>query len=389
VDDRPDYEATRGSYWRAIVRRRKVGIIIAAAVAVVAVVAAGLVVAGRGSRSADEAGAERSFTPAGETVEATLSVEPGGDQTPPPSSGPPNASVPDPEVPGAAGVTRAPVVAYRAAGWLCVSDENGVGGRQVVPSAAGAFALSPDGATLAYVDAASGELWLADVADAGAVFIGPAEADLPSWSPDSSWVAYTAPGPKVTRVGRAGGTKTVLFPGSMPSVSSVGSLVEGLSPAGEIVMWQDGAARRLRPAGVVTSVACGAAGAYYGTIAASGGEASVRLMTTAGDDRVLVATPAAPRAVTFGDLMLSPDGSWLAYAERSDDGYSRMYAVPSAGGAPSELCIRRDCYPLRWTADGSALLFIEGNAFQGDPTALMRVRPDGGSRRLLLSGVER
>ena len=107
------------------------------------------------------------------------------------------------------------------------------------------------------------------------------------------------------------------------------------------------------------------------------------------DERVLIQSPDSERAVTFGDLTLSPNASQLVFAERSDDGFSRMFAVPARGGERASLCVRRDCYPLRWTGDGAAVLFIEGNAFQGDPTALMRVDPSGTSRRLLIDGAGR
>ena len=76
----------------------------------------------------------------------------------------------------------------------------------------------------------------------------------------------------------------------------------------------------------------------------------------------------------------------LLYAAESDDGYSRMWLVPTAGGTPFALSSRRDNYPLQWSVSGKEILFIEGNAFQGESTALYHVSPTGSRRLLLVSG---
>lgn len=384
MGDGPEYEATRGSYWRSIENRRKAGIAAAIAVAVLGVAGTLAHSATRPPAGDEVAETTSTIIPAEETSETTVPV--------------PSYEQPDVEEPGAGGPVVAPppaapgyvpLVSYRRDGWLCVAAEDGTGERRVVASAAGVQTLAPDGSVLAFVDSGSGALAIADVASGAVVAVGPALQDPPSWSPDSGWLAYTAPGPKVMRVTRFGTSTTEAFAGSMPSVSVRDAAVVGLAPSGEVVVWRAGSVTKVRGSGTVTGLATDGATIYYGAMAA-GGAVSLRAMgTDGGGDRTLVASPDSARAVTFGELMLAPDASRLVFAERSDDGFSMMFSVPVAGGSATTLCVRRDCYPLRWTADSGSVLFIEGNSFQGDPTALMRVAPSGTSRRLLVNGADR
>jgi Tol biopolymer transport system component len=90
--------------------------------------------------------------------------------------------------------------------------------------------------------------------------------------------------------------------------------------------------------------------------------------------------------VAFAGLTLSPDGKWLVYAETGDDGYSRLFAVPAAGGAPVTLSPRYDGYALSWSADGTELFFVEGNAIQGEATRVSAVHPDGTAHRIVVEG---
>jgi len=103
--------------------------------------------------------------------------------------------------------------------------------------------------------------------------------------------------------------------------------------------------------------------------------------------RRIVGKPQTERPFGYASLMLSPDGQRLLYAEAGDDGYSRASIVPVAGGTPVLLTVRRDTYPLGWSADGNSVFFVEGNAFQGEPTALMSVRADGMGRRTVVAGA--
>ena len=104
--------------------------------------------------------------------------------------------------------------------------------------------------------------------------------------------------------------------------------------------------------------------------------------------RLVASGSAGALASTFGELMLSPDGSTLVYAADGDDGYSRIWYVPSGGGTPHEISGRRDGYVLRWSADSKGIYFIEGNDFQGQRTALYYTDLSNRNRRLLVSGAK-
>jgi hypothetical protein len=189
---------------------------------------------------------------------------------------------------------------------------------------------------------------------------------------------------------RDGSGSSALFPGSLPAVSTDGSVVVGATVAGEVAVSRGGAVSRFSAGGTITGLACDGSTVYYGALDPPSAAVALRAAGLDGSrGRTIVGAAAASRAVTFGDLLLAPDGGELVYAEHGDDGYSRMFAVAAGGGVPVSLCVRRDCYPLRWAADGQSVLFIEGNAFQGDATALMRVAPSGQSRRLLVDGAGR
>lgn len=382
----PEHEVEHVSYWRSIEHRRRIGIAAGLAVAVLGVAATLALSATRepdGERSTETS---RTIIPAEETTETTVTL-PSYDETPAAGTDAPDTVVTPPPTTAPPAV-RAPVVVYRRAGVFCIASEDGTGERQLAASTAGVYSLSPDGGALAFVDSAAETLIIVDTASGASVAVGPAAQDVPAWSPDSAWLVYTAAGPKVTRVERSGIGPKALFAGSMPAVSVADGTVVGLNASGEIVVVRGGSVSRLSAVGAVTGLATDGAAVYYGTIVPSDGSVTLRAVGMGGGGgRVLVACPEATRAVTFGNLLLSPDGSQLAFAERGDDGYSRLFSVPAGGGAAASLSVRRDCYPVRWSADGTDLLFIEGNAIQGDPTALMRVAPDGGSRRLLTDGA--
>ena len=388
MGDRPDYEVERGSYWRSVENRRKAGIAAAVAMAVLGVAATIALSAGRGPEDGSQDETSRTITPAEETSETTAPTA--GEDAPGEPGTTPGGSGQDGSSAGSGGSTpyvRAPVVAYRRNGALCVAAEDGTGERTVVTSADGVFSLSPDGSTIAVVETGSGTLSLVDVTSGAAVAVGPATQDTPSWAPDSAWLVYTAPGPAVMRVARSGSGAVQLFAGSLPSVSVADGTVVAAAVSGEMAVWHNGSLSLLPASGTITGLATNGTTVWCGSLSAEGG-ASLCTGTIGGSDRrVLIAAPQSTRAVTFSDLLLAPDGTQLLFAEHGDDGYSRMFVVPASGGSAEELSVRRDCYPLRWAADGGALLFIEGNAFQGDPTALMRVEPSGAARRLLVDGA--
>ena len=90
--------------------------------------------------------------------------------------------------------------------------------------------------------------------------------------------------------------------------------------------------------------------------------------------------------VSIGSLVMSPDGSWLAYAEQGDDHSARVYAIPAGGGAVVRISGRRDAYPLQW-AGADTLLLIEGNATQGEATSLVSAVVTSGVRKLIVEGA--
>ncbi|MBN2848278.1 MAG: hypothetical protein JXP72_07505 [Coriobacteriia bacterium] len=311
------------------------------------------------------------------SVEPTQGVEPGGGS---------RADTPEPS--GEPQPTRAPKVAYRRDGWVCVASEDGTGEQRLFESAEGRFSLSPDGGTLAVVDLESLYLTLVDVETEQATRVNQATQDTPAWSPDSAWLVYTEPGPRVRRVKRDGTDDVGLFAGKLPAVSIDGSRIVGVMPEGErVAIWEDTRMQRFSVDAPITGIAADADTVYVGTGPA---ETTPSLRAFATDGRVvatLVSAPDAERAVSFSDLMLCPNGATLAYAEHGDDGYSRLFTVATSGGAAVQRSLRRDCYPLSWSADCGAVLFIEGNALQGERTALARVTLADGIMSVLVEGA--
>jgi hypothetical protein len=294
-----------------------------------------------------------------------------------------------------------PLVAYRKSGAIWVADQDGTGSRQVVPSVAGKFALSPDGGTLAVIEESSSTatLSLVDVAGGKGTVVGTAVSQQPSWAPDSSYVVYTMADPSthdfdVERVSRDGSGRRQVGPGSGASVAPDGSIVAvsakhdvSVHPA---VVYSNGVQRLIGVKVIVNAVAplrdrviMADAGSFLGT---KRSPAIDSIGYDGSGQKVLVSRPSLAAAY-FGTIDPSPDGSWIAYTETGDDGYSRMFAVQPSGGRPVKLSILRDDYILGWTSDGSEILFIEGNQLQGEPTRLMAVRPDGSKRRVVIDGA--
>lgn len=378
-------------------RRRTV---IAACVAVVLVsagVAVALVVADRPAVSEEQR--PGGFTPAEPTAEPTHSVVPTyTGPAVPGAEGTPTAGVPaDGAVtpsPGAAVPLRAPVVAYRRDGWLCMTAEVDPAEKRLVRSSAGPFALSPDGVTLAWIDEASGRLGLTDTVRGVSVTVGPALASSqPSWAADSSRVVYTAPGPAAMRVRTDGTGAETLFDGTGAVCASSGGSIVGISATApdELVVWHGGGRTvRIGAGAPVAAVVADGARVYFATRPAVTERSRIRSIAPDGTDlRDLASASASVKPVMIDDLRLAPDGGTLAYVERGDDGYARVFTVRQDGGTPLPLPGRRDCLLVGWGADGKTLLVIEGNALQGEVTSLARVRPDGTARTVLIRGASR
>lgn len=178
--------------------------------------------------------------------------------------------------------------------------------------------------------------------------------------------------------------------GTMPAVSSDGTTIVAAAPPGHspaLAVWRDRAARHAVD-GPVSGAGCTSGRIYYGSGPDAAGAVALRSMAVDGKgDREEVAQPSSARAVSLGAICDSPDGSWICYSEQGDDGFSRVFVLPTAGGAATPVSGRRDTYPLGWSADSRALYLIDGNALQGDPTVLVSVTPADGLRRTLVEGV--
>jgi Tol biopolymer transport system component len=287
-------------------------------------------------------------------------------------------------------------VAFRRDGVIWVSSETGANARSVAVSTDGAFSLSPDGETIAVVDSASGILSVIAVASGATVVVGPASQSAPVWAPDSTWLVYradTGGRSDLLRGAREGGPPRPLGPGTSPSISPDGAWVYAVRPdsAGERHV-----ARIPAGGGTATDIPSGrsvigvsetganAFRVFFARPGAGGGSPTIGSMTPGGADvATLVKAPLSAPDVSFTSLRPSPDGGWLAYQESGDDGYSRLYCIRVAGGDPVRLWIRYDTYAIGWSADGSELLFAEGNTILGEASRVVAVHPDGTGRRVI------
>lgn len=297
---------------------------------------------------------------------------------------------------------RAPFVAYRKDSAVWVVRETGARSKRLFNSAAGPYALSPDGLTLAVVDSGSQTLSLIDVETGRQATVGSAVPERPGWAPDSSFVVYTSQvvgghDTNIVKVTRDGSQRTTLGPGSGGKVAADGSVV-GVASSGSttgtpIVYYSGGTARQLGSGvsvNAVTPLASRIVFADEGGLPMKGSSRPPSLRSipyTGGGTKTLVAKPVAGSGVFFGDVLGAPDSSWVVYTETGDDGYSRMFSIRPTGGTAVPLSPRRDDYIVGWSADASEILFIEGNALQGESTRLMAAHPDGSGRRIVVEGA--
>jgi len=303
---------------------------------------------------------------------------------------------------------RKPLIAYRLDAALWVSGEDGSNSLKLAAVPHGAFALSPDGVTLAYVDADSFVLQLVDVASGATTRVGPAEnADL-CWLPDSSSLLYTVKTTarsEVHQVLRDGRGDTSLGVGHSPRSTPDAT---GLAWISDAAFGQPGAIATLKfaaPSNVarlkapVASATCFGIDGVVATVGGASGTARVvtmkhdaELKIDGSSAREIVGAPKDARPVSYAHLCMSPGvggsaGRYLAYAEVGDDGYSHAYIYDSTTGRSVALTVRRDTYPLYWSADGKRLFFVEGNAFQGEQPNLMSVGADGMGRETVVTGA--
>lgn len=289
-------------------------------------------------------------------------------------------------------IQRAARIAYRSGGSVYVAAEDGSGAKVVAPLARGPFALSPDGTVVAAVD--DGKLMLIPVGGK-AIVAGSADAVAPVWMPDSSAVLFVrtagAGTQQVFSMSRAGGRERLVGQGALAAVSADGSVVALLPADGGAVSVSRRGGRFSAvkiTGGDPIAVALGTDRMFVSTLSAAGQSAIWSMGFDGSNARQLVGPgSAADKGATYAQLLPAPDGSRLLYTAESDDGYSRMWMISVVTGAPAAITSRRDSYPLGWNASGSAIFFIEGNAFQGEETVLLSVSPDGSRRRTVVVGA--
>lgn len=404
MEDRVDIPT---SWWeRLVADRRRLLAFVAGVLVVVLVAGAIVMLAVRGARDRaplddgrnEPIAEEPSRTP--QPDPSTTETDSAGATSAP--SGADGAVSPDP---GAKPVVRASLVAYRLDGVIWVAGEDGSKPREVVALRAGSFALSPDGTVLACVDVAERRLMLVDVQAGTGKDVGPAlDAGL-SWAPDSSFLAYTA------RVGGKDQVVTVERDGAGPATLGTGHSPH-VSPDGAVVAWvSDGSPGQPGPLALRDPRAKRAVSVSKDLVvyeAAFGGDGIVAVVPRTGSGQALATAPfdasagaldagARPRTLEFSPsgpkpaalTGLCPDvtGRYVLLAESGDDGYSRAYVFDLVSGQAVALSVRRDTYPVCWNSVGKKALFVEGNAFQGEATALMEAGPDGLGRRVVIEGA--
>lgn len=297
---------------------------------------------------------------------------------------------------------RGRYVAYRKGGAVWVATESGEDPKRVFSSLDGPYALSPDAKTLAVADSSSQTFSLVDIASGQAVIVGKAVPDRPSWASDSSFVVYTSQpagshDTEIDRVNRDGSGRKRVGPGSGARVGPDGVIAAiSASRTAEgtpLEIFSGSSSTRiglkLSPyalAPLKGRIVFADAGGLI--VSGTPRAPSVRVIAADGTGlKILVAKPSVEVGVSFGDLVASPDLTRIVYAETGDDGYSRLFSMSAGGGTPKALSLRRDDYVIGWSADGTEILFIEGNAIQEEPTKLMAMRPDGTGRRTVIEGA--
>jgi Tol biopolymer transport system component len=299
-------------------------------------------------------------------------------------------------------IVRAALVAYRKDDRIWVAKEDGTGAKAIANSHAGAFALSPDGRTLALAggpNPATDHCVLIDVATAAQAQL-PLAVDLPTWAPDSSWLAYTAGSPDVgysiRRVDRNGSHDALLVgSGAQPEISADGKRIAYTghiaANASDPLHVVDISARKtytVPSAQGALHYAWSSTGVLYfvkdsmGITAGWLGSANAAMTKSS----VVASLPTGTNVVP-GQLFPSPDGAKILFAMVGDDGYSAMYVADVAGKKITLLSTRRDAYPVQWLLNGSGLLYVEGNAIQKETPALTRVDADGTHKKVLVTGV--
>ena len=375
-------------------RRLHAALIAVAAVAACVAVAAGVWAATRPTTPPSTS--QPAFTPAEETTAPAQAATSSAGEVATSAPGVPATATPGATPTAPPAVPARATFAFHLGQTLYVTDE---AASKTVPVAVpeDSYRVSPDGSVVAVVRVK--RLVLVTVGSGAVRDVGPAIPVTPVWAPDSGSVLFvreTAAGAcQVWRALVDGSPVRFVGAGEGMAISpdgrSIALLPEpGASTAAILRVSRDGAAGTPVPVGGGTPVAAALSNdrVFVSTLSPAGASAIVSARRDGSDSHRLVGPMSgADKAATYGRLILSPNGKSLAYTTDGDDGYSRVWIVPVSGGSPVQVTSRRDGYPLGWTADGAAILFIEGNAFQGEQTALWRATRDGRGRKMLVSGA--
>ncbi|MDH4140594.1 MAG: hypothetical protein OEV43_08495 [Coriobacteriia bacterium] len=293
-----------------------------------------------------------------------------------------------------AGVTQAPFVAYRLDDGVWVAREDGTAAKLVTGEKVGGFSLSADGRSLAHVDTSGKNAVVAfkDVASGNVSVTG-----LVTKYPNTAF-AWLANGDVVCVKDDSHLAKVSSSDGAIAEIPMAAERpVFGASPDGETLAFlgpddrtltlrfEDGSTRTHVVDGLL-DVAVG----YDRVFLSLAGPVRIESMRFDGSGRErIVGLPKSEMDGVWGELQVSPAGDRIVFSELSDDGYSRTYAARVDGGGMRRLWVRRDTYTVRWLSDSSGVLFIEGNAWQGEPTKLMSVGVDGTGRSVLVEDARR
>ncbi len=306
--------------------------------------------------------------------------------------------------------TSSALVVFVRSGSLWTVREDGRGSaRQIVPiSDAATYLLSPDHRRVAYTKPKGREkpLYVTELAGGATAKVAENVDALQGfaycWSPTSDRLAYTAPvysggmrvGERLYTVGADGSARRLL-------VDRAGSPAWG--PKGTIAFrrvdmshgaWQidtvgasGGNVKRVPSSYQATSYDWAASKAHLAFAvtepSARGGLSTVWVLREGETSPQPVLQEKLDQA-TYTRLSWSPDGGQIAVEATGDDGYSRVTIIDTSGlNSTWQVNSRRDNYLATWSADGSRLLYFEGNVFQGAPSNLWNIKRNGLSRRVI------
>lgn len=364
-------------------RVRVIALVVVSVVVVVGVVSAALWWA-FSPREGD--GGERRFEPAAETSASVPATAVAQEAT---------AKAQPPAVQVEASPVYGPRVAYRIDDRIWVTDGTDAEPLPVARSKDGQYALSPDGTRVALAE--DGALLIVDVATGKKVRVGDASMHAPIWSTDSRELYYVrgdGAGAVVRRVAADGRGDAPIHDGSEIAVSDkviavgYGETDSSLGPS-RVALSTDG--RTFAPVavtGYVTGLAVTDTWLIVGTSKA-GAPSILAYPVAGGRPTSLLGGSATEPPADWTQFCVSPDSRYLAVAATGDDGYSRVSIVPLGGGAVVAVPSRRDTYVNAWSADSQRLWYFEGNAMQGEDSALMRVSADGTLRQSVVQGAQR